>query len=190
MIKFTLKLLFPLLLLISNSAIAGLITTDLTRDTYITYEGYDWTWTSTVNTTLYKDSVFGDRTDTKENRFEDANFHAGWMEIVPELETLFKALTIDLFTKTNGDFIHSLSYWNSIYTEVNASDFNLRLGAKNDNQSDTDYYDTFYVRASVAQVPEPTIYVRASVAQVPEPTTLFIFGAGLLGFAIRKRKIK
>ncbi|AWB58980.1 PEP-CTERM sorting domain-containing protein [Colwellia sp. Arc7-D] len=182
MIKFTLKLLFPLLLLISNSAIAGLITTDLTRDTYITYKGYDWTWASTINTTLYSDSAFGEEEDPEENTFKDADFHAGWMVIVGiELEGLFGELKLTNFTKTNGDFIHSLSYWNSIYTEVFAGGFAYRIGAKNDEKdSETRTYDTFYVRSSVAQAP----------AVVPEPTTLFIFGAGLLGFALRKRKIK
>jgi hypothetical protein len=182
MIKFTLKLLLPLLLLITNSTFAGVIITDLTEDTYITYQGYDWTWASSVNTTLNSVTVFGETTEAEENRFEDANFHAGWMEIVtPELEVLFRELTIELFTKANGDFIHSVTYWNSIYTHVDAIDFDTRLGAKNDDSdSDTDYFETFYVRTAV--VP--------AVAQVPEPTTLFIFAAGLLGFTLRKRNAK
>lgn len=189
MIKFTLKLLLPLLLVISNSAFAGLITTELTKDTYITYQGYDWTWASTVNTTLYTDSIFGHPADTpapEENRFEDASFHDGWMEITnsanhPNLLALFSELLLSDFTnKDSGALIHSLSYWNSIYTDVNPDDFNYRSGAKNDEfDSFTMNFDTFYVRASLPEA-----------AQVPEPTTLFIFAAGLVGFALRKRNAK
>jgi len=113
MIKFTLKLLLPLLLVISNSAFAGLITTDLTKDTYITYQGYDWTWASPVNTSIYKGT---DPTHNEyvTNVFEDPSFHAGWMFIEgSKLKELFLQLTLADFQR-NGEIVQSVAYWNSI----------------------------------------------------------------------------
>jgi hypothetical protein len=183
MIKSALKLVCSFLFLLSSSAFAGIITTDLTEDTYFSYGGYDWTWASPVNVTNYEQSIFGGLKET--NTFESASFHVGWMEIVnsaehPDLVQLFWELTLANFTDASGNFIHSVRFWNSDFDTVNANQFANRKGAKNLNDGASDFhFETFYVRTSLAPV-----------ASVPEPTTLFIFGTSLLGLAIRKRITK
>lgn len=182
MIKHTFKSLIAFFLLISSSASAGLITTELTEDTYISIGGYDWTWASPVNVSDYDFFDFGNGQVT--NTFKDSNFHSGWMDIVntpndPLLEQLFLGLTLADFTDKNGDIIHSVAYWNTDFTDVNADQFDRRAGKKNNMaNSPSFFFETFYVRASVAP------------ASVPEPTTLFILSAGLIGFALRKRNSK
>jgi hypothetical protein len=179
MIKYSFKLITILFLLVTSSAFAGYIETDLTEDTYITYGGYDWTWASPVNTSVYKSTDFS---QSYENIFKDADSRTGWMTFISgsDLDNIFRELTLVDFTN-NGRIIHSAQYWNSFFTEVDSNNFHRRKGVKlGDSASVFNDYETFYVRSSVAQAP----------AVVPEPTTLFIFGAGLLGFAIRKRKIK
>ena len=179
MIKSASKLLCLFLFLLSSSAYSGAITTDLTEDTYFTYGGYDWTWASSVNVTNYDLFVFGQGAIS--NTFEDASFHNGWMEIVnsiehPMLEQLFSELTLANFTDGN-DIIHSAGYWNSTFITVDEDQFANRKGQKNPNDLTSDFhFETFYV--------------RASVTSVPEPTTLLIFGAGLLGLGIRKKIAK
>jgi hypothetical protein len=167
----------------SSHAYAGYITTDLTEDNYISYQGYDWTWASPVNETNYdrEDFVNGRVINT----FQDADFHTGWMDIVntiadPNLEQLFASLSLDNFKDASGNIIHSVAYWNSYFTTVDELQFGTRLGQKNDTpNSSSFYFETFYVRASVA----PT-------TNVPEPATLFILAIGLVGVAIRQKVAK
>jgi hypothetical protein len=178
MIKFTLKFFIPVLMLVSSSSFAGLITTDLAEGTYITHEGYDWTWASKVNVTNVVDGFTGNQIL---NTFEDAGSHAGWMEIVntatdPDLERLFLELTLSLFTDVNGESIHSAAYWNSTYTDVDHGSFALRSGQKNDDAGSlTAYFETFYV--------------RVTPSQVPEPSTIMIFAIALIALSSRKRAI-
>jgi len=67
------------------------------------------------------------------------------------------------------------------FVHVDISDFESgsKSGVKTVEGSSDENYETFYVRASLPEA-----------AQVPEPTTLFIFAAGLVGFALRKRNAK
>ena len=179
MIKFTSKLLCSFLLLLSSSSFAGFITTDLAEDTYITYGGYDWTWASSVNSSNfeYKNTADGELIT---NILEDPTAHAGWMFIQgAELETLFAQLTLSQF-QVNGEIIQSAAYWNSHLIHVDVEDFGFKSGVKVADNSLLNFSETFYVRASL-----PALVLPA--ASVPEPTTLFIFGAALLGFGIRKR---
>lgn len=169
-------MLMSLLFLVATPSFATLITTpiteDLAADTYITYQGYDWTWAAPINTTNYSDNdpTTGVWVD---NVFEDASFHTGWMYIdTPELNALFSTLTLADFTNSNNEIIQSVAYWNSHFVHVDTGDFNQRSGVKS---------------ADVGAENNETFYVRVAVAQVPEPTTLFIFAASLLGFSIRKR---
>jgi hypothetical protein len=174
MIKFTFKLLIAALLLVSSSSFAGYIATDLTEDTYITYGGYDWTWAAPVNTTNFE-GINPANNEWVTNVFEDPTVHDGWGFIEgSELELLFSELTIEHFKRvTDGTIIQSAAYWNSHFTHVDEVNFDDRSGLKEVDGHTFNYYETFYV--------------RSAVAKVPEPTTLFIFAAGLFGFALRKR---
>jgi hypothetical protein len=186
--KYSYKLITALLLIVSSATFAGYIETDLTEDTYITYGGYDWTWASSVSTTTFE-GIDPATNLFVTNIFEDPSVHAGWMFVEGiKLESLFAELTFANF-QTNGMIIQSAAYWNSDFVHVDSFNFDDRTGIKTRDGSVRNYYETFYVRASIAQK-----VVRFSMAQtpavVPEPTTLFIFAAGLVGFALRKRKIK
>ena len=181
MIKFASKLLCSFLLLLSSSSFAGFITTDLAEDTYVTYGGYDWTWVSSVNSTNFEGTNPADGQFVT-NVLEDPTAHAGWMFIQgTELETLFSQLTLSQF-QVNGEIIQSAAYWNSHFVHVDVFDFNNKSGVKVADGSIFDFYDTFYVRASLSPV--------SPVTSVPEPTTLFIFGIGLVGFGLRQRTKK
>lgn len=187
MINSTLKFISVLCFFLTSSVFAGYITTDLAEDTYITYKGYDWTWASSVNITNYEKSDFFTG-ELVSNTFEDASVHSGWMSFSAgsELDVIFQELTLSDFL--DGDVaIQSFAYWNSFFEEVdtvfqvghvdfNALEFALRSGVKDDTGL-FENNETFYVRAS-------------SATDVPEPTTLFIFGAALLGFGIRKKMAK
>lgn len=176
MIKFTLKLLLPFLLLVSSSAFAGLITSDLTEDDYITYNGIDWAWASPINVTPYYS-----------NLLMAPEFHDGWRYATEEeLNILRTELTIADFTRTDAFgvtyYVEAVEYWNTELTsvDIDVDDFNSgKINSMLTLNMPTEWdFETFYVRATNAN------------ANVPEPTTLFIFAAGLLGFAIRKRSAK
>lgn len=187
MIKFVLKTFIAISFIASSTALAGLISDDLVNDfendnlTFITYQGYDWTWASTVNIGEYSVTDPTDFSNTITNTFEDASFRAdtGWMTFDKDsdLQTLFMQLTIEDFTY-KGEIIQSIEYWNSEFTDVSAADINnfnvgRRSGEKRaDSMPNFTLYETFYVRKSVA---------------VPEPSALFIFSLGLFALALRKR---
>lgn len=189
MINSSLKFISVLCFLLTSSAFAGYIATDLTEDTYITYKGYDWTWASSVNVTNYEKSDFFTG-EVVSNTFENASVHSGWMSFTTgsDLDTIFQELTLSNFLR--GDVaIQSFAYWNSYFDEVdsvfqvghvnfNALEFGLRSGLKDDTGS-FENNETFYVRASLSPSQPAT--------PVPEPTTLFIFGIGLVGFAFRQK---
>jgi len=187
MIKSTLKLLTATLMLVSSYSFAGYISTDLTEDSYITYAGYDWTWASSVNVTNYNRTDFF-TSETLTNTFSDASVHTGWMSFAAgsDLDLLFQQLTLAHFMDSNNQAIHSIAYWNSDFIDVddvfkvnhanyNPLDFAFRSGMKDDSGN----FET-----------DETFYVRATVAKVPEPTSIFMLAAGLLGFAMRKRITK
>ena len=174
MIKLIKKFIFPLFFLISSSASAGLITTELTEDTYISYEGYEWTWASPVNGQTYNN---GSGLGTNTLEAPDA-FGRDWMFIEGvDLELLFTALTIDMFKNADGSLITSVLYWNSLYTEIDMIEANFDLRSSVWNVIPIGFFDQ-----------QDTFYVR--IAQVPEPSTLLIFAIALITLSLRKRAIK
>lgn len=171
MIKSILKVLFSIFLFTSNQAFASLITSNLTENSYITYGGYDWTWASPVNTTKYE-GIDPATNLFVTNLFKDPSAHAGWLFIEGnELEWLFSTLTLADFQR-NGRVIQSAAYWNSHFTHIDTFNFNSRSGIKSLDGSVVNYYETFYV--------------RAAMKKVPEPTSLLILATALLGFIWRK----
>jgi len=171
MIKSILKVLFSLVLFTSNQAYAGLMTANLSENSYITYGGYDWTWASPVNTTKFEGIDPATHLFVT-NLFKDPSAHAGWFFIEGnELEGLFSTLTLADFQR-NGRVIQSAAYWNSHFTHIDTVNFNSRSGIKSLKGSVVNYYDTFYV--------------RVATIKVPEPTSLLILAAALLGFIRRK----
>jgi hypothetical protein len=178
MIKLIKKFVFPLFFLISSSAFAGLIA-DLPKSTYFSQGGYDWTWASPVNVTTQNFGGGFGGGPAFTNTFEDADFHTGWMEfdeiINPDIYALFEALTVGDFTRTDGSIIHSAVYWNSYYTGVDKTQFDMRKGKKNDNLPINNY---------------ETFYVRNTPSQVPEPSTIMIFAIAIIALSLRKRAVK
>jgi hypothetical protein len=196
MIKYTFKLITALFLLVSSSAIAGLIDTELTKDDYITYQGIDWAWASPVNVTPYYSNIL-----------KAPEYHAGWRYATDiELNILRSEITLDYFTRVDSSglsyYVEAFEYWNTELTGINIDidDFNnkkINSMLTVDIQTEWDY-ETFYVRNAILPsavrnsiVPSAVRNsIAPAVAQVPEPTTLFIFAAGLLGFTLRKRNAK
>ena len=180
MIKLIKKFVFPLFFLISSSSFAGLMQ-DLPESTYYSDGVYDWTWASPVNVTtqVVVGGGFGGGAGFT-NTFEDADFHAGWMDFDefnnPDIYALFEALTLSNFTRGDGSIIQSAAYWNTNYTYVNEDKFSTRLGKKNDVLGITDSFETFYV--------------RVTPSDVPEPSTIMIFAIALIALSLRKRAIK
>ncbi|SEK95661.1 PEP-CTERM protein-sorting domain-containing protein [Colwellia chukchiensis] len=165
------------LLLVSKFTVAGYITTDLSEDTYITYQNYDWTWASPVNSTFFE-GVNPSNNEYVKNEFQDPTAHAGWMFIQgSELEALFAQLTIDLFKRADGSIIHSAAYWNSHFTHVDEGDFDFKFGIKRTDTLAFDYYETFYVRATPANLP----------TTVPEPSSVFILALGLFAMVAQRQ---
>jgi len=179
MIKFFPVFLLVVTAFISNVSHAGIISADidLSDDSYTTVGGLDWTWASSINV--------GSRGG---NIFEDASYraHFGWRTLRPEELIILKSdLTIDdHFRNIDRSIIQSLEYWNTDLTVLIADDianFNsnsIKGAIDNSIPSSTLYwhYETFYV--------------RNTPSQVPEPSTLMIFAIALIALSMRKRAIK
>ncbi|MEH6385598.1 MAG: PEP-CTERM sorting domain-containing protein [Colwellia sp.] len=179
MIKLIIKVVFPVFFLISSSAFAGLITTDLAEDTYVTYGGYDWTWASPVNSENYNGALPGETNVL----YGPSSFNRNWQFIEGNtLQALFSELTLDLFKKTDGSLITSIVYWNSFFTDTTESNFYFKSSVWVDDSAMSFFrqFDTFYVR-NIADRP---------TAQVPEPSTLMIFAIALIALSLRKRAIQ
>jgi len=96
---------------------------------------------------------------------------------------------IDKFLDENNNYIEATSFWNSLYND--AGDISVdAFGSTNyktsswiegsfyddNDNNDTSYYDTFYVRTH-------------GTTSVPEPSTLLIFALGLIAFASKKSRV-
>jgi len=179
MIKFIYVFLIAVTVFISNVSHAGIISAgvDLSDDAYTTVDGLDWTWASSINV--------GSRDN---NIFEEASFrgHFGWRTLSPEeLITLKNDLTIiDHFTNIDGSIVQSLQYWNTDLTVLIPDDLqNFRddlIKGAIDNS----------IPSSISQWHYETFYVRNTPSEVPEPSTIMMFTIALITLSMRKRLVK
>jgi hypothetical protein len=184
MIKFSLKLAGFLALFLSSVVHAGLITSDLTEDNYVTIGELDWAWASSVN--VRYDAVL-------DNTLYDPDFHIGWRYATVSELALFKsnsALALSYFAYKDvvtGDtaYKHALSYWNSNIDE-------LTLTRQFFIPTDIEDFTEGRVQSAILDSPthynDQTFYVRS--AQVPEPSTIMIFAIALIALSMRKRAVK
>jgi len=190
MIKLISKFLVVLSFITASVANAGLITSDLTEDTYITYNDIDWTWASPVNVTTWgTNTLYGPEQ------------HAGWRYAsLDELNVLRYTLKLAAFTKKdangNDTYIQSVSYWNDVFVSItedidpasslSVDNFNAGMISSNPDYysdglfGDVNFWERFYVRDIADRV----------TAQVPEPSTIMIFAIALIALSLRKRAIK
>lgn len=179
MIKFISVFLLFVTVLISNVSHAGIISADidLSDDAYTTVGGLDWTWASSINVET-RDS----------NTFEDASFRAdfGWRTLTPEeLMILKNDLTIDAhFKNIDGSIIQSLKYWNTDLTVLISDDI------ENFNDNFIKGVIDNSISNQIFQWHYETFYVRDTPSQVPEPATIMIFAIALIALSMRKRLVK
>jgi hypothetical protein len=184
MIKFSIKLAVFLAIFLSSVVHAGLITTDLTKDNYVTIGNLDWAWASSVN--VKYDAAL-------DNTLYDPDFHDGWRyATIPEL-ALFKfdsALSLSYFAYTDAvtgeqAYKHALNYWNSNIEK-------LTLTRQFFIPTDIEDFIEGRVQSEILNTAtsynDQTFYVRT--AQVPEPSTIMIFAIALIALSMRKRAIK
>ncbi len=164
-------LLFCILLLTLSflgSATANPIADPLPANTYITWNGLDWTWAAPVSQVNWGNG----------NVLSAPTFHEGWRFATIEEWTPFAALNgntrLAMFTNANGGYINSVVYWNTSFTHVDASDMS---GSAISRTLGGGALEMVYVRGGDEQA-------------VPEPATIALFGLGLLGLAGVSRKQK
>jgi hypothetical protein len=143
---------------------------------YITRDGYDWVWASSVNVENFDG----------QNTLHAPQLQKNWQFATGDFfDVLIDDLTIMDFTNGDGEYIHAAQFFNSNFDEIadTFSPFIFTLDfvssefytfAFNDDEAS---YDTFYVRDS---------NLRPSLV-VPEPTTLMIFTLGLIALVSKKR---
>ena len=120
----------------------------------------------------------------------------GWRTAESDEFSFFLSdVKIDSFIDKEGNYIVATSFWNSLYKDATrvsedafTSNYRTNLWVEGsvfdwsnlpvDYESDTSYYDTFYVRNHVD--PQP----------VPEPSTLLIFAMGLIALVSKQRLFK
>jgi len=193
MIKFFFKTLIFISLFAATSAYAGLISTDVTEDSFITRGDLDWAWASTIHLVEYQEEV-----GATINYLKEADYHAGWRVVstekingVSELD-LLRSLTITDFCEYDNGVIdvstciQALSFWNTELTaiaDIDISDFNngwIKSKSAADNTFEENEFEWMH----------ETFYVRNTVSQVPEPSSIMIFAIALIALSMRKRAIK
>ncbi|AOW77500.1 hypothetical protein A3Q34_11910 [Colwellia sp. PAMC 20917] len=172
MIKLISQFLVVLSFITAGVANATLITADLTENNYINYKGLDWAWASPVNVEVYGS-----------NRLYSPTLHEGWrFASENELIILKTELTLQDFTGIDGSgnefTIQAIEYWNTHYVRFNIEDFN------------NDWVNSSWTITPNIDWNYETFYVRDTPSDVPEPSTILIFAIALIALSLRKRAIK
>ncbi|PCI56407.1 MAG: hypothetical protein COB45_05225 [Gammaproteobacteria bacterium] len=205
MIKLFIKVNIVLCFFISSFAYAALITTplvaetDTTRGNYITYQGLDIAWASSVNSERMYLSL------DEFNALLAPSTHTGWGFATTEQWDIITALSgselLALFTReSDKTLIQAFEYWNTVIdgsTDVFdianlqiRSNWSWSVPALEDTDNLTDVQKTaqFNEIISINTSRFDTFYVRQTMSTpVPEPTTLMIFSLGLIALVSRKK---
>ena len=183
MIKFSFKLAAFFVLFISSVAHAGLIKSDLTEDNYVTIGDLDWTWASSENSSWTGNTIY-----TPDSIIGLAGWdREGWRHAeVFELLAFINNRDITNFSYLNAAnetvYKNSFIFWNTSLTDITSVDvdaFNAGLIETylvGDDNGSSWAYETFYV--------------RDTPSDVPEPSTILIFAIALIALSLRKRTIQ
>ncbi|WDD98179.1 PEP-CTERM sorting domain-containing protein [Thalassomonas actiniarum] len=170
------KLIINFLLLISLFTLiparAALITSDLSADAYIAYQGMDWAWASPDNIQFqgcsgpadaenYLAHVYDNAGDVCSNQLMAPEFHENWRyATASELDMLLNDIGLSAFVASNGSLIQAAAYWNTAYTTVDYRNF---LSGYVASEWGSTGYETFYVRDHETLVPEPSTLLLFSL---------------------------
>ena len=171
-------------MLFRSPARAGLISTALSADDYVAYQGMDWAWASPDNIQFqgcngpdnaddYLTEIYSNNDDVCSNQLMAPEYHEDWRyATASELDILLNDLGLAAFFRTNGSIIQAAAYWNTGYTTVDYQNF---LSGYVSSQWGSIGYETFYVRAHETLVPEPSTQL------------LFILMISLLALRLRRQ---
>jgi hypothetical protein len=206
MIKFIRKFLIVLSFISAGVANATLITEDLTEDNYATIGQLDWAWASVINTNgVAQNEIYGpaDVFDAALNvtwRYANDDELSAFITLILSDPNYY----LDLFTlKDNlGNIVkdglnikykHAIPFWNSDYEDVysgsGGNTDNFLAGKINSKVSTFSGSFNPFV-ASPEDWYYETFYVRNTPSQVPEPSTIMIFAIALIALSMRKHLVK
>ena len=142
---------------------------------YINYKGYDWAWASPVNLESFRGNTLYAPELQKNWQFAD--------QIL--LDILKTELTLADFTDNNGNIIHAVNFFNSVFSHVDKTNFDT--DSVSSEWTDPDAFmadilggfETFYVR----ETPTPS----ADIQPIPEPLSILIFATAFLLLHIKMR---
>lgn len=207
MIKLFFNICFIMAIAFSSLTHATLLVEDNNTQLgdYISYNGIDIAWASSVNAETWYVSL------DEYNTLLAPTTHSGWNYATAAQWDMITALTGDellaLFTReSDGSLIQAFEHWNTLFEgDLDSSNvlngkinshwsWSVPVGEDTDNLTEaqiiaqileidsvsTSYYDTFYFRTSSAGSPN-------APAPVPEPATILIFAVALIVMVSKKR---
>ncbi len=212
MIKFTVKIITSLILIMSSIVNASLITDSslLTSDHYVTYSDefvtIDFAWASPINV-----EYWGDPSLESSNQLFAPSLHQGWdYASQADIDILLTHFTLADFTIGTGDdrtFINAVQFWNSVFNDVVLRldlDNNLDNGYEIVDFQNLENFENGLVRGEWTSSSidgqgvggtyyYDTFYVRKTrnstpSTPIPEPASLLIFALGLIALSLRVRR--